>query len=97
MGWGMMGNWGNMMDGYGGYGNGGYWGIGIMGMVLQLLMAIGVILIVAYFLRHRSLQIRSAGIMGRQTSGLDILRERYARGEIDSAEYQSRKQDLESR
>ncbi len=29
--------------------------------------------------------------------GLDILRERYARDEIDSVEYQNRKQDLEGK
>ncbi|MDR3542632.1 MAG: SHOCT domain-containing protein [Desulfosporosinus sp.] len=96
MGWGMTGNWGNMMSGggYGGYGNGGYWWMGIMGMVMQLLIVIGVILLVMYLFRHIH---RQPGVIGRQNSGLDILRERYARGEIDSAEYQIIKRDLESK
>lgn len=90
----MMGNWGNMM---GGWGNGGYGGgYGWMGMMMPLILGIGIILLALYVFRRNSSQVQTNGL-GKQNSGLDILRERYARGEIDSAEYQSRKQDLEGK
>lgn len=87
----MMGGWGNMMGGwgYGGYGSGGY---GIMGIGM-LFFWIGLILLGIYLFRRNTSHVHTGGL-GRH-SGIDILRERYARGEIDSAEYQSRKLDLE--
>ena len=96
-GWGGWGNWGNMMGGWGngGYG-GGYGWMGMMGIIMPLIFGIGIILLGLYVFRRNSSQVHTNGL-GKQNSGLDILRERYARGEIDSAEYQSRKQDLESR
>jgi len=92
MGW---GNWGNMM---GGWGNGGYGGgYGWMGMMMPLIFGIGIILLVLFVFRRRNTsQVHTNG-HGKQNSGLDILHERYARGEIDSTEYQSRKQDLEGK
>ena len=92
----MMGGWGKMMGGwgYGGYGSGGY---GMMGMagIGMLIFWIGVILLGIYLFRRNTSHVYTGGL-GKQ-SGIDILRERYARGEIDSAEYQSRKQDLEGK
>lgn len=91
----MMGNWGNMMGGWGngGYGGGGY---GWMGIIMSLIFGIGIILLGIYLFRRNSSQVHTNGL-GKQNSGLDILRERYAHGEIDSTEYQSRKQDLEGK
>lgn len=91
-----MGGWGNMMGGWGdgGYGYGG--GYGWMGIIMPLIFGIGIILVSIYLFRRNSSQVHTNGF-SKQNSGLDILRERYARGEIDSAEYQSRKQDLEGR
>ena len=83
----MMGGYG-----YGGYGHGGY---GLMGMVMPLILGIAIILLGIYFFRRNASQMHTG--MGRQTSGMDILRERYASGEIDSEEYQSRKKDLEGK
>lgn len=97
--WGnMMGGWGNGGYGYGGYGGygGGYGWMGMMGIIMPLIFGIGIILLSIYLFRRNSSQVHTNGF-SKQNSGLDILRERYARGEIDSAEYQSRKQDLESR
>lgn len=92
----MMGGWGNnnMMGGWGysGYGNGGYGWMGMMGMVMPLILGIAIILLGIYVFRRNTSQIHTRTIDNR--SGMDILRERYARGEVDSAEYQSRKQDL---
>jgi len=90
-----MGGWGNMMGGwgYGGYGSG--YGWSMMGMVMPLILGIGIILLGIYLFRRNASHVQTGG-QGKH-SGMDILRERYARGEIDSAEYQSRKRDLESK
>jgi len=84
----------------GGYGYGGYGGMGggygWMGMFMPMIFVVGIILLGVYLFRRNSSQGHTNGI-GKQNSGLDILRERYAKGEIDSTEYQSRKKDLESR
>ena len=92
-GWGhMMGSWGNSSCGYGGYG-GGY---GMMGTIMPFIFGIGIVLLGIYLFRRNSSQAHINGF-DKRNSGLDILRERYARGEIDTVEYQSRKQDLENR
>lgn len=83
----MMSGWG-----YGGYGSGGY---GIMGIGMHLIFWIGIILLGSYIFRHNAPHNQTGGLS--KSSGMDILRERYARGEIDSAEYQSRKKDLEGK
>lgn len=96
----MMGGWGNMMSGWGngGYGHGGYGGggYGMMGMIMPLIFGIGIILLGIYLFRRHASQVHIRPL-GKNNSGMDILRERYARSEIDSAEYQSRKQDLEGK
>ncbi|KGK89153.1 membrane protein [Desulfosporosinus sp. HMP52] len=87
----MMG-WGNMM---GGWGNGGYGGgYGMMGIGMHLVLGIGFILLIIYLFR-RSSRVHTDTVLGNNRP-MDILSERYARGEIDSREYQSRKQDLKS-
>jgi len=88
----MMG-WGNMMGGwgYGGYG-GGY---GMMGIGTHLILGIGIILLGIYLFRRSASRVHTDTVLGNNRA-MDILSERYARGEIDSHEYQSRKQDLES-
>jgi len=82
----------------GGYGYGGYGGMGggYGWMILPIIFCIGIILLGIFLFRRNSSQVQK-NEYSKQNSGLDILRERYARGEMDSAEYQSRKQDLESK
>ncbi|TGE34353.1 SHOCT domain-containing protein [Desulfosporosinus sp. Sb-LF] len=97
----MMSGWGNMMGGWGnGYGYGGYGGgygwMGMMGLMMPIIFGVGIILLAIYVFRRNNSRVQT-GEFGRHNSGLDILRERYARGEIDSAEYRSRKQDLEGK
>jgi len=77
-----------MMGGYG-YGSG--MGFGGIGMIL-----LWVILIVVAVLAVRWVlgQSRSDPGAGRERSALDILRERYARGEIDKAEFEQKSRDL---
>jgi len=89
----MMSSWGNMM---GGWGNG-YSGYGMMGRmgIMPLIFGIGIILLVIYLFRRNTSRVHT-GAIGRH-SGMDILRERYARGEIGSEEYQARKSDLEGK
>jgi putative membrane protein len=77
-----MGNWGHMM-GYG-YGGGFMWII-----ILLALVGIGV-----YFLLQAS---KSKGPAGSTTeTPIDILKKRYAKGEIDKEEFDRKKKDLES-
>ena len=64
-------------------------------------MMFGLILLVfiAYYMFSSSNSGGSCcmGYQSQANTSLDILNERYARGEIDSEEYQSRKRDLESK
>ncbi|OGH29914.1 MAG: hypothetical protein A3B41_05170 [Candidatus Levybacteria bacterium RIFCSPLOWO2_01_FULL_37_26] len=79
----MMGTgWGNMMGGWNGF--------GLLGWIPMLLFWILLILGVVALIRY----------LGRSSQGqenktpLDILKERYARGEIDKKEFEEKKKDL---
>lgn len=74
----------------GGYGWGGGWGFGMVGMVLWwVLIVLGIVLLVKWIFAHGPGGDRAAG-----NRALEILRERYARGEIDKKEFEERKRDL---
>lgn len=85
-----------MMWGYGPWyngalGNGGYWWIGLIMMLAQILFwGLLIWFGVSLFRRGGS---HSHTAFGRNDA-LEILRERYARGEIDSEEFNRRKADL---
>jgi putative membrane protein len=89
----MMG-WGN--QGHGMWGMGGVGGM-IMMIFFWAIIIIGAILIIRYFTAGH------VGISGGQGTGpipgvrdpLEILRERYAKGEIDTEEFEERKRVLE--
>jgi len=89
----MMG-WGG--QGYGMWGN---WGIG--GMIMMIffwgIIIVGAILIIRYFTSgHGGLSARQGGgIMRGDRDPLEVLRDRYAKGEIDTEEYEERKRILE--
>ncbi len=71
-----------MMDGYGmGY------GIGILGLIFWILVIIGLVLLIRYLWE-------SGGAKREQESALEILKKRYARGEISKEEYEEKKKDL---
>ncbi len=76
-----MGNWGHMM----GYGYGG----GFMWFIILVLVGAGI-----YFL----LQVSKSKISDSPIieTPLDILKKRYAKGEIDKEEFDRKKKDLES-
>jgi len=75
----------------GGYGFGAGMGFGGFGMIL-----LWVVLIVAAVLAVRWVVDRSHSDAGphRERGALEILRERYARGEIDKAEFEQKSRDL---
>jgi len=82
-----------MMWGYDGYGFGG----GLMGIGMLLfwgLIIVGVVMLV----RGWSQTPRSGAseISPLERTALDILRERYARGEIDKSEFEEKRNDLAS-
>ncbi len=78
--WGMMGGWG-----YGSY--------GAFDMLLWPIILIAVIVGVMWFMRKDASQ--GMQIMPRRrSSGLDVLEERYARGEIGRDEYLEKKRDI---
>ena len=82
-GWGMMGGW----SGFGGY--------GAFGMIVWLLILAGIVAAVVWIFRAASTQGNTSS--DHRSSGLDLLEERYARGEINRDEYLLKKRDLSER
>ncbi len=71
-----------MMDGYGmGY------GIGIIGLIFSILVIIGLVLLIKYLWE-------SGWAKREQESALEILKKRYARGEISKEEFEEKKKYL---
>ena len=79
-GWGMMNGWG-----YGGYGP--------FHLIIWIVILIAIVALVVWL-------VRSLGVGGghqlppRRSPGLDVLEERYARGEINRDEYLQKKRDM---
>ena len=73
-----------MMDGYG-YGmSSSMW---ILGAIFWILILAGLVLLIKYLWE-------GAGAKGAQESALDILKKRYAKGEINKEEFEEKKKDL---
>jgi len=74
-----------MMDSYG-YGmmSGGMW---ILGFIFWILILVGLILLIKYLWE-------GAGSRGAQESALEVLKKRYAKGEISKEEFEEKKKDL---
>lgn len=77
-----------MMDGYG---MGGGFGFGAGFMILWWILIIAVVVMVVKWLAS---SYGTAGRNQRENKALEILDERYARGEIDEQEFQKRKREL---
>lgn len=86
----MMG-WGN--QGYGMWGMGGFGGI--MMILFWGLIIVGVVLVIKYFTAGQATGGRVSSPYEIHSDPLQILRERYARGEIDTEEFEERKKILE--
>lgn len=83
--------WPGMMGGFG-------LGFGIWGMLMLLfwVLVIGGVVTVVFRLAERPAAPSVAGREGRGDSALDILRERYARGEITKEQFDQMRRDLEA-
>ena len=81
MGYGYGPQWG-MMGGYGGF-----------GMIFWVIVLIAIVALVAWLVRSPS-GPGTHHAPARRASGLDVLDERYARGEIKREEYLQKRKDL---
>lgn len=85
----MMWGWPNMMGGY-------YGGIGWIGMILSfiffILIIIGIILFIVWLVKRAT----HPGTEQSKTNSkaLEVLKERYAKGEISKEQFESIKKDL---
>ena len=86
----MMGS--GMMGGYWGYGDGSWWGLSMLAFWLLVIVGGGVLLI---SLRPSSRQSAADSPDGGLYRSREILRERYARGEITREQYEQVRRDLE--
>lgn len=89
--WGYGPQWG-MMNGYGYGGYGGY-GFGLIHMVVWAVILIAIVAGVVWLVRSMA-PANAPPAGGRRSAGLDLLEERYARGEINRDEYQQKKRDI---
>ena len=83
-GWGMMSNW----SGYG-------W-MGPYNMIIWVVILVLIVAALGWFFRSGVHAAGPVGRLERRWSGLDVLEERYARGEINRDEYLQKKRDIGS-
>lgn len=86
--WGYGPNYG-MMSGYGGYG----YGYGLVHMIVWIAVLVAIVVAVGWLVRSIAGQ-RGQSASGKRSAGLDVLEERYARGEINREEYLQKKKDI---
>ena len=89
--WGQYGGW-HMGPGM----MGGGWGMGWFGTILMLafwiLVVVGLVFLIKWLIQSTS---GKKEIYPGSFRALDILKERYARGEIDKTEFETKKRDLQ--
>lgn len=78
--------------GHGFMNNGYHGGMGLIPFVCHLIFLIGIIVLVVVLLRRHGSKVRM--LQKQNDPALLILRERYALGEIETEEFNQRKQDL---
>lgn len=80
-----------MMHGFGYWGGFGGWGIFnyILMLAFWILVIVGIVFLIKYLIVHSSGQQKSSG-----ENPLDILKRRYAKGEISKEEFEKMKKDL---
>ena len=75
----------------------GGWGMGWFGMIFMIVFWVLVIVGLVFLIKWLIQSTRSdKDIMRVGSKALDILKERYARGQIDKEEFQRMKADLQS-
>ena len=86
--------WAHWGGGYGGWG-GGPGMMGWVGMIFMAAFGIAVILGVIFLVRGLMKPTERGEIQARtEDSALEILKRRYAKGEIEKAEFEEKKNDL---
>jgi putative membrane protein len=86
--WGYGPDWG-MMGGWGGYG----W-FGFLHMIVWLVILAAVVVGIVWLARGAIPRSDTPPGLPRRSSGLDVLEERYARGEINREEYLQKRRDI---
>lgn len=93
-----MSGYGAQWGAMGGYGYGGY-SFGLIHMIFWVVLLIAVVVAVVWMVR--SMMSGGGAAAGshappppRRSPGLDVLEERYARGEISRDEYLEKKRDM---
>lgn len=82
-----------------GYGSGLGWGLGgWLGMLGMLAVIVGIVVLVVWLVSRatQSAQPQGPGAPGQQPDAMELLRLRFARGEITADEYQAAKNVLEA-
>jgi putative membrane protein len=76
----------------------GPWGMGWFGVIFVILIIILVILGLIFLLPRLKQNYKIEGVetSSGKSNALEILKERYARGEIDKTEFEEKKKDLEN-
>lgn len=75
-----------MMDGIG-HG----WGMGFGWLIVIIVILLIIWAIIRFSGRNRG---QSSGVDAKDKSALDVLKDRYARGEIDKSEFEEKRKDL---
>ncbi len=83
-------HWGMMGGGWGGYG----WGYGLIHVAVSVAVIVAIVFFVIWALRALTGGSLHHHYGPRRSGGLDVLEERYARGEINRDEYLQKKKDI---
>lgn len=73
--------------------NGHFWLIGLCAMVVKLIILVVIIYFAIKLIKKHCQKVEE--LRAKNDSAMCILRERYARGEIDAEEFNQRKAELE--
>lgn len=81
------------MGGYGGY-NGNFGWMGLVGMGMHIIFWIFIFVLVLFLVRRYRKNHEGSFLKFHDNNALNILRERYARGEIETEEYEKKRDEL---